>query len=154
MKRNKRSLKSALLAITIAGVGIVSPSATQAAPPVTGSNNGAPVVATDDGAFVRLLGNPADGTVKFQFGWMKSTPASDAAGYWIGLYDVTRSRYVWSLDTGPIDLPDQFFRNALPTPYLEDGKYKVNFFVRETYSEPVSNISEIELPFTVDYMED
>ena len=145
MKRNKRSIKSALLAITIAGVGIVSPSATQAAPPV---------VATDDGAFVRLLGNPADGTAKFQFGWMKSTPASDAAGYWIGLYDVTRSRYVWSFDTGPMDLPDQFFRNALPTPYLEDGEYKVNFFVRETYSEPVSNIAEIELPFTVDYMVD
>lgn len=145
MKKNKRSLKPALLAITIAGVGIVSPSATQAAPPV---------VATDDGAFVRLVGNPADGTAKFQYGWMKSTPASDAAGYWIGLYDVTNSQYVWVFDTGAMDLPDQFFRNALPTPYLEDGEYKVVFFVRETYNEPVSNIAEIELPFTVDYMED
>ena len=142
MKKNKRSLKSALLAITIAGVGIVSPSATQAAPPV---------VVTDDGAFVRLVGNPADGTAKFQFGWMKSTPSSEAAGYWIGLYDVTHSRYVWSFDTGAKDLPDQFFRNALPTPSLENGAYKVVFFVRETYSGPVSNIAEIELPFTVDY---
>ncbi len=40
---------------------------------------------------MRLLGNPADGTAKFQYGWEESTDASDAARYWVGLYDVTNS---------------------------------------------------------------
>jgi hypothetical protein len=30
---------------------------------------------------VRLVGNPSDGTAKFQFGWAESTPSSAAAGY-------------------------------------------------------------------------
>lgn len=108
-----------------------------------------PVVAQDDGAFVRLVGNPADGTAKFQFGWAESTPASDAAGYWIGLYDVTNSHYVWVIETGPTPLPDAFSKNARPTPDLPDGDYKVVFFVRAGY-DPATNLAEIELPFTVD----
>lgn len=108
-----------------------------------------PVVAQDDGAFVRLVGNPTDGTAKFQFGWTASTPASDAAGYWIGLYDVTNSQYVWVIETGPVPLPDAFFKNARPTPDLPDGEYKVVFFVRAGY-DPATNLAEIELPFTVD----
>jgi len=107
-----------------------------------------PSVVQDDGAFVRMLGNPADGTAKFQFGWSASTPASDAAGYWIGIYDVTNSHYVWWMDTGPVDLPSALTRNAKPTPDLPNGEYKVVFFVRAGY-EPTTNISEIELFFTV-----
>lgn len=108
-----------------------------------------PVVIEDDGAYVRLVGNPADGTAKFQFGWEASTPASAAAGYWIGIYDVTNSHYVWSYDTGPIDLPDQFMRNVKPTPDLHNSQYKVVLFVRASYSEPVTNLAEIDLPFSV-----
>jgi hypothetical protein len=107
-----------------------------------------PSVVQDDGAFVRMLGNPADGTAKFQFGWSDSTPASDAAGYWIGIYDVTNSHYVWWTETGPVDLPSALTRNARPTPDLPNGDYKVVFFVRAGY-EPTTNISEIELYFTV-----
>lgn len=113
------------------------------------SNAAPPLVATDDGAFVRLLGSPADGTVKFQFGWEDDSVASDAAGYWVGVYDVTNSHYVWVSDTGPVDLPDQFFRNAKPTPDLPNGDYKINLFVRATYVEPVTNLAEIEFPFQV-----
>ena len=117
--------------------------------PVTTSMAATPVIAQNNGAYVRLLGNPADGTAKFQFGWDASTPASDAAGYWIGLYDVTNSRYVWVSDTGPVTLPDALFLNARPTPDLPNGDYKVVLFVRATYNEPVTNIAAIELPFTV-----
>ena len=112
------------------------------------SHAATPNIVTDDGAYVRLLGNPDDGTAKFQFGWYESTPASDAAGYWVGVYDVTNSHYVWSYDTGSISLPDQLLRNAKPTAELPNGEYKVVFFVRDTY-DPATNISEIELPFTV-----
>lgn len=120
--------------------------------PVTTSIAALPVVAQDNGAYVRLLGNPADGTAKFQFGWDASTPASDAAGYWIGLYVITNSQYVWVMDTGPVELPDSLFLNARPTADLPDGEYKVVLFVRATYTEPLTNIAAIELPFTVDRM--
>lgn len=64
------------------------------------------------------------------------------------MYDVTHSHYVWSADTGAVDLPEEFFRNARPTAELPNGDYKVVFFVRGTYG-PATNISEIELPFVV-----
>ena len=140
MKKIKHSLRRVAAVALVAGIGFASPVATQAA---------TPTVMTDDGAFVRLLGNPADGTAKFQYGWEESTDASDAAGYWVGLYDVTNSHYVWVFDTGPKDLPEELLRNAKPTAELPNGEYKVNFFVRATYNDPVTNISEIELPFTV-----
>lgn len=140
MKKNKRRLRIAAAAAALAAVGAAVPTITSAAPPE---------VMQDDGAFVRLLGNPADGTAKFQFGWSALTPASNAAGYWVGLYDVTNSHYEWSYDTGPIDLPDAYFRNAKPTAELPNGSYKVVFFVRGAYG-PATNLSEIEFPFTVD----
>ena len=136
-----RKLMSAAIAATAAAglLVVANPMVSQATPPT---------VVQDDGAFVRMLGNPADGTAKFQFGWSASTPASDAAGYWIGVYDVTNSHYVWWMDTGPVDLPSALTRNAKPTPELPNGEYKVVFFVRAGY-EPTTNISEIELFFTV-----
>lgn len=141
MRRITRSTVVAAAATAVALVGaVVSPTITNAA---------RPVVAKDDGAYVRLVGNPADGTVKFQFGWAADTVASDAAGYWIGVYDVTNSHYEWSFDTGPTDLPEAYFGNALPTADLPNGDYKIVYFVRGTY-DPATNLSEIELPFTVD----
>lgn len=141
MKKRNRLIRGVAAATMVAAVGMATSSVAQAA---------TPTVAVDDGAFVRLLGNPAEGTAKFQFGWSDSTLASDeAAGYWVGLYDVTNSQYVWSGDTGPIDTPDRLLRNAKPTEYLPNGEYKVVFFVRDAY-EPATNVAEIELPFTVD----
>lgn len=141
MKNKKRTLRRAGVAVVILGAITFGSSVAHAAPPS---------VTTDDGAFVRMLGNPSEGTVKFQFGWMSSTVASDAAGYWIGVYDVTNSHYIWNSDTGPIDLPDRMSRNAHPTSELPDGEYKVVFFVREIYSGTVTNLAEIEVSFVVD----
>lgn len=123
----------------VVGLGVTSPIPANAA---------LPRVERDSGAFVRLVGNPSEGTAKFQFGWAEDTDASNAAGYWIGLYDETNLRYVWSYDTGPKDLPSKFFRNAKPTPELPNSEYKVVFFVRGTYG-PETNIADIELFFTV-----
>ena len=141
MKNNTRRVRALVAVAAVIGVSLSGSSIAQAA---------RPSVTTDDGAFVRMLGNPTDGTVKFQFGWASSTVASDAAGYWVGVYDVTNSKYVWNSDTGPVDLPDQLKRNARPTAELPDGEYKVVFFVRETYAQPVMNLAEIEVPFIVD----
>jgi hypothetical protein len=127
-------------------VGIVSgiPTMTSAAPPV---------VVEDDGAFVRIVGNPGDGTIKFQFGWDEGTAASEASGYWVGVYDVTNSHYEWVYDTGPADLGEEFSMNARPMADLADGEYKVVLFVRASYG-PEVNIAEIEVPFTVAHADD
>jgi len=136
-----RIVKGTLVAIAAASMVTVGSSAITSAAP--------PVVTQDNGAFVRLLGNPADGTAKFQFGWGADTVASDAAGYWVGVYDVTHSHYVWWTETGPVELPDAMTRNARPTTELPNGEYKVVLFVREAY-EPTTNLSAIEAFFTVD----
>lgn len=141
MKNNRRKVRTLAAVATVMGISLAGLSVAEAA---------GPSVTTDDGAFVRMLGNPTEGTVKFQFGWGSSTVASDAAGYWVGVYDVTNSRYIWNMDTGPVDLPQQLKRNARPIAELPNGDYKVVFFVRETYSEPVTNLAEIEVPFAVD----
>ncbi len=136
MKRTFRLMLGLLAAATLA-VGI----------PATASA-ATPIVTVDDGAYVRVVGNPAEGTIKFQYGWEQSTPASDAAGYWVGVYDVTNSHYLWNFDTGPISPTSSLMRNAHPTANLPPGDYKIVFFVRGGY-EPTWNISEIEFPFTV-----
>lgn len=137
-KRIRRIICTAgVLSTVVAGVAGPSP-----------AGAATPSVTRDDGAWVRLVGNPADGTVKFQFGWSAGTPASGAAGYWIGVYDVTNSHYEWSSDTGPVDLPEEYSRNARPTADLPNGNYKVVYFVRGTYG-PETNLAEIEVPFTV-----
>lgn len=138
----KRTLRATLGLVAATTILVVSG-------PVSTSMAATPTVAQNNGAYVRLLGNPADGTAKFQFGWDADTPSSDAAGYWIGLYDITNSRYVWVTETGPVPLPDALFLNARPTADLPNGDYKVVMFVRATYIEPVTNIAAIELPFTV-----
>lgn len=139
MGKHRKGLLATGLAAMTALTGALLPGTARA---------GQPSVMNDDGAYVRVLGNPADGTLKFQFGWSASTPASAAAGYWVGVYDVTHSHYVWSGDTGPVDLPDEYFRNARPTAELPNGDYKIVYFVRGTYG-PATNISEIEFPFSV-----
>lgn len=114
----------------------------------TVTNAAPPYVVEDDGAYVRLVGNPADGTAKFQYGWRSDTAASEAVGYWIGVYDVTNSHYEWVVAYEDVELPSEFFRNAKPTVELPNGAYKVVFFVRGSYG-PTTNISEIELYFDV-----
>lgn len=156
MKRMRGTLRSAAAAAVLAGVTLAGPAVTQAAPPVEKGNVHSTAIETNNGAFVRIIGDPSYGTVKFQYGWSAGTGASrEAVGYWVGVYDITRSTYVWVFATdaeGPMDLPDQFFRNAIPTENLPNGEYKVNFFVRDSYGEPVTNVAEIELDFTVNRM--
>jgi hypothetical protein len=136
----KRAVCSTLAAVTaVAGSFLGGQSLVSAAPPVVFPN---------DGAFIRVLGTPADGTVKFQFGWEDESAASAAVGYWIGVYDVTNSHYESQYATCEGDLPDEFTRNAKPTSDLPNGEYKIVFFVRGT-CEPATNLAEIEWPFTV-----
>jgi hypothetical protein len=140
-----KQMSMAVRALAAASALVVGASSMASAAP--------PRISDDDGAFVRIVGNPGDGTIKFQFGWDEDTPASDAAGYWVGVYDVTNSQYEWVYDTGPADLGEEFSANAKPMADLTDGEYKVVLFVRGTYG-PEVNIAEIEVPFTVAHADD
>ncbi len=150
MKNIKHTLRRTVAVAIIAGVGLASPAVTNAAPPLIQKDRGSVVIEQEQGAFVRITGDTSYGTVKFQYGWSAETPASaDADGYWLQVYDVTRSISVWATDTGSIYTPEQLFRNAIPTEGLQNGEYTVNFFVRDSYSPETTNVAVIELPFTV-----
>lgn len=152
MKR-RMSLLLAAAAVTASVVG--GSVVTNAAPPVLKEDD-------NEVAFVRLLGDPSTGDVKFQFGWYEEMAELTPEGYWLGIYDVTNSHYEWSFDsedanpenvpkwglTPPIDFSKAMIRNARITEDLPNGEYKVVFFVRDSYG-PTTNISEIELPFQV-----
>lgn len=144
---------SAIFALT-AGAAMFAPSVSNALQPVS---------ATDEGAFVRLVGDPSTGSVKFQYGWNAELADENPEGYWLGIYDVTNSHYVWAFDTNDpdpehiptwslrpsLDLTQAMKRNAKPTEYLPNAEYKVVFFVRDAYGSPTTNLAEIELPFEV-----
>ena len=172
MKNITHSMRRLVAVAVVAGATMASPAITHAAPPVDREKVHSTLYETDHGAYVRILGDPSFGTLKFQFGWTKQTAASDfAVGYWLGVYDITNSRYIWPeedpldpeanpIDTGYLgDLPVQWFRNSPPISELPIGQYKVNLFVRKAYDDKTTefideteNVAEIELPFTVDYM--
>ena len=148
-RRTSLLLAAAAMAASVVGGAAV----TNAAPPQ---------VATDAGAFVRLLGDPSTGDVKFQYGWNDEFAEQAPEGYWLGIYDVTNGHYVWAFDSidpesenfpawslhPSLDLTQAMKRNAKPTIDLPNGKYQVNFFVRGSY-EPVVNLAEIEFEFDV-----
>ena len=153
MRNLTQTIRRVVAVAVITGAGLASPSVTNAAPPLIQKDRGFVVIEKDQGAFVRITGDTSYGTIKFQFGWSADTPASaGAVGYWVGVYDVTNSHYEWVIatdDAGAMEFPDAYFKNAIPTWGLANGQYKVNFFVRNSYDEPVTNVAEIELPFSV-----
>ena len=166
MRKITHTLRRSIAVAIVAGVGLASPAVTNAAPSTVQRERASVVVRTNNGAFVRVTGDNTNGTVKFQYGWSSGSDVSDhGIGYWLGIYDVTNSRYVWpvapmKIDTGDIGpLPDQLFQNVAPIA-LPNSVYKVVFFVRDEYDDPSTeyfdethNIAEIDgVPFTINYM--
>lgn len=159
MKNIKHTLRRTIAVAIIAGVGLVSPTVTHAAPPAGTTIIGSYATGTENGAYVRILGDPGDGTLRFQYGWSKGTDASSLAkGYTFGLYDITNSTYIlkeYFPKAGEdiyVNQLSQLFKNGPTLPKLPNGDYKVNFFVRKTYTPSVTNVAAIEVPFTVNYM--
>ena len=156
MKNITHTFRRTVAVAIIAGIGLASPAVTNAAPPAGTTTIGSYATGTEKGAYVRILGDPGDGTLRFQYGWSKgTTAAAQAVGYTFGLYDITNSTYVL-YDYFPIDGQDiyvsqlpQLFKIGPTLPKLPNGEYKVNFFVRKTYTPSVTNVAAIEVPFTV-----
>jgi hypothetical protein len=109
-------------------------------------------VAKNNGAFVEIQGYPVAGKFKYEYGWRDTKRfASPPAGYWIGLYNITDSHYEWSTD---YQFPANGTMKSLEVEFCDNTnlvpgkKYYINFFVRGTYVDPVTNVAEISLEFT------
>ena len=143
MVATNRRFTNALRVVAL--LAVVGGAAAHAAPPTSAT--------TVDGAYVVIGKPPGAGGMDFKFGWHNNAQLpAPAVGYWIGVYDITNSRYLWANETPVIpSVPgtltaegaDFSYRDMTP---LAPGEYKVNFFVR---SGPGTNAVVIELPFTV-----
>ena len=139
-----------LAAFSLASVATLS--AAVAALPPAGA-------ATDNGAFVVLGGPPVNGEIAFSYGWNNTNQfAAAPVGYWLGIYDVTNSHYVWAsenlLPLSPEGGPGTLNWRSLKIQYsdlanLAPGDYSINFFVRSSYSDPVTNVAVVELHFSI-----
>jgi hypothetical protein len=108
---------------------------------------------TNNGAYV-VMGKPPNGGLQFKYGWNTTSQfVAPASGYWLGLYDVTNSYYVWVTEiafpaigpgTNVVDSVEYLYNHA--TASLPPGDYSINFFVRK---DPSSNVAVIEHKFTV-----
>lgn len=146
--KTHRHLVSAFALFLALFAGVV-----HAAPP-TGAAN-------DNGAYVLLQQPPEQGGLSFRFGWNNTDKfEGPVEGYWLGLYDVTNSHYVWVSETllSPLDagapgvstLERANFEYDDPESQLPPGDYLINFFVRSDYSTvPVTNNAVVQLEFSV-----
>jgi len=117
---------------------------------VPGEQNGnsLSIVQPSGGAYV-IVTSLKQGELDFAYGWNNAKHfASPPLGYWIGVYDVTSSHYVWAEDIRVEPGLKMIKLRSLGTA-LESGKeYAINFFVRDSYAGPVTNVAEITVEFT------
>lgn len=99
------------------------------------------------GAYV-IVTSLESGELAFKYGWNNADHfASAPLGYWIGVYDVTASSYVWSDDIKVEQGLKMIKLKSLGTTLYSGHEYYINFFVRDSYA-PESNVAEVELKFT------
>jgi len=147
----RSTLKAALVGLVVA-ISTFGATEAQAAPPRR--------AATDNGAFVVMNSAPEKGNVSFSYGWNNTSQfESPAVGYWLGIYDITNSHYVWASDNVlPPSLthgaPGTIEWSSVNLQYMSDlqlppGDYAINFFVRSSYAGPVTNNAVVQLMFSV-----
>jgi hypothetical protein len=109
------------------------------------------VVQPAGGAYV-IVTNLVPGDLDFKYGWHNANQfASAAVGYWIGVYDITASHYVWCSENPFTELnPKKLELKSLDTSTLVSGhEYAINFFVRCNYAEVLyENVTEVQVYFT------
>ena len=151
----KRKLRLVAILVAFLGILAVSLKPLEAAPPAPPPT----AAAYDRGAYVVLGAPPGANGLSFKYGWRNTSQmAAPVAGYWLGLYDITNSYYVWWSENplpppavpGDVTIASADFAYADPFASLAPGEYYVNFFVRSDYgSSPYTNAAEISLPFSV-----
>lgn len=107
------------------------------------------MVQPSGGAYI-IVTNLEPGDLDFNYGWNNSKQFErPALGYWIGVYDVTDSHYEWvEAEQFSAPNPKMFKMQSRDTSTLEYGhEYTINFFIRDNYVDPVTNVVVMQLNF-------
>lgn len=166
----KQSSLAALALIMVIGLFAALPWTSAGAAPGAPSTDSLSIGDPNGGAFIRVtyLGpdfrcwlrailRREDGVdqcprrLDFLYGWKNSTTfTSPPVGYWIGVYDVTDSTYVWAGDhelSGPA--PRVLLLRSINESSLISGhQYYINFFIRDSYGPPATNVVVLTLSLT------
>ncbi len=107
------------------------------------------IVQASGGAYVIVTELTAD-SLSFNYGWNNAKAfASEPVGYWIAVYDITDSDYVWVSEIALSETPKLLKLMSLDETTLISGHdYGINFFVRGSYGPPVTNVATLEVHFT------
>ena len=140
------------LAVLLALVAMVCFAGFASAVPGEQNGNSLSIVQPAGGAYV-IVTELDTGVLHFKYGWNNAKQfESPALGYWIGVYDITDSNYVWATENMfPEPNPKMIKLVSMDTPIISGHEYYINFFVRDLYNalgQGVSNVTEVILLFT------
>ncbi len=112
------------------------------------NGNSLSIVQPSGGAYV-IVTSLTPGELDFHYGWNNANHFdAPPVGYWIGVYDATDTSYVWSDDL-QVEPGLKMIKYKAPGTALSSGhEYYINFFVRSSYDNPVTNVAEITVKFT------
>lgn len=141
-------MKKTSLILALALIVVVCSAILAGAEPGVQNGNSLSIVEPAGGAYVIITKLDPD-FLHFKFGWNNSKQFEHTpVGYWLGIYDVTNSHYLWG-DNFPLpeDDPKMLKLSYTDTSDFTSGnEYSVNFFVRYRYG-PAYNVAVIEVHF-------
>ena len=133
---------SILLIIVLALTMVFSFAFTANAVPGEQNGNSLHIIQPAGGAYV-IVTKLAPGDLEFCFGWNHADVfATEAFGYWVGVYDITNSHYMWVIEESLAEPnPKMLKLDAPETMDLVAGnEYKIVLLVRGAGM----NVAEIE----------
>jgi len=144
--------KSILVPIVMALMLVICFVIPVSAAPGEQNGNSLHVIQPAGGAYV-IVTKLAPDVLDFKYGWNNSEQfESPALGYWIGVYDVTASHYVWA-EENVFDSDEQNpkmlkLKSLDETTLISGHEYVINFFVRDNYSGSVTNVTIVQVYYT------
>ncbi len=106
------------------------------------------IVQAGGGAYVIVTELTAD-SLSFNYGWNNAKAfASAPVGYWVGVYDITASHYEWFDEYPAAETPRLKLTSLDETDLISGHEYAINFFVRDSFGPPVTNVTKVVVYFT------
>lgn len=135
------SIMLALILLMCLGIPAIAESGVQ--------NGDSLVIVRPAGGPYVIVTNLALGDLDFKYGWNNAMQFENPAlGYWVGVYDNTESHYLWvEAEVLSEPNPKMLKMESFDTELISGHSYTINFFIRDSYGDPVTNVSEIQLNF-------
>lgn len=88
--------------------------------------------------------------VEFNYGWNNVDKLGFVPlGYFIGVYNVTESHYVWGEDVVFTEPASKLMKLNYAVELTPGDEYVINFFVRDYYGDPTTNGAILQVYFTM-----